>query len=495
MTGGYPEDLALIDELLALFGQVRLRNCPLLPTPRQEAFMLLREREVFFGGAAGGGKSVALLMDALQYSDVPGYDALLLRPSLSELQLPGGLIELSHDWLDGSRASWSGENKSWRFPGPGRRSGAGGASLSFGYLAGADDLARYAGSSFSYLGFDELTRIAEQLYLHMFRVLRQPAASDGPTAPDGLRLSEVPLRVRATSNPGGAGHAWVKARFVEAATRGDDVVFLPSRLEDNPHLDGDAYRANLAQLPLAQRERLLRGDWNIPDDGELFRRGWFELIEPHQVPEGTAALRYWDLAGTEVSSANRDPDYTVGLRLELDVRSGIFYISDVVRERRAPGAVEELVTATAQRDGRAVEILIEQEPGGSGKAFAERYRRQLLRGYNVRTERATGAKDVRARPVAAAAENGLVKIVRSRHSEDLLDELTAFPHGAHDDCVDALAGAYNRLSRSGGGTFTSHVPRARIPNARGGRAGVLEYSDDPIAELAARLGARVYPSR
>src|SRR5438045_6044215 len=114
------EDLIAIESLLALFGAVRLRNCPLLPSPRQEAFMLLREREVFFGGAAGGGKTVALLMDALQYSDVPGYDALLLRPSLSELQLPGGLIDLSHDWLAGGRASWSGESKSWRFPGPGR---------------------------------------------------------------------------------------------------------------------------------------------------------------------------------------------------------------------------------------------------------------------------------------------------------------------------------------------------------------------------------------
>src|SRR5215213_2464307 len=128
MTNPRADDLAAVEDLLGLFGQVRLRNCPLLPTPRQEAFMLLREREVFFGGAAGGAKSTGMLMDALQYSDVPGYDALLLRPSLSELQLPGGLIDLSHEWLAGSRASWSNDTKSWRFPGPGRRTGAGGPS-------------------------------------------------------------------------------------------------------------------------------------------------------------------------------------------------------------------------------------------------------------------------------------------------------------------------------------------------------------------------------
>jgi predicted phage terminase large subunit-like protein len=496
MTNPLDKDVAAIDSVLALFGTVRLRNCPLLPTPRQEAFMLLREREVFYGGAAGGGKTVALLMDALQYSDVPGYDALLLRPSLSEFQLAGGLIDLSHDWLAGSRASWSGDTKTWRFPGPGGRTGAGGASLSFGYLANVEDLARYAGSSFSYLAFDELTRIPEQLYRRMFRVLRQPVTTEGPVAADGTRLADVPVRVRATSNPGGTGHAWVKARFVDPATRPAGVVYLPSRLEDNPYLDQDDYREMLGELPLAERERLLRGDWEIPDDGELFQRDWFDLIEPHQLPERTSAVRYWDLAGTGPTSANRDPGYTVGLRLEHHPQSGSFYVSNVVRERKAPGAIEQLVAATAAGDGRAVPIRIEQEPGASGKAVAERYQRQVLPGFNVHSERVTGAKDVRARPVAAAAENGLLKIVRGRHSEDFLDELTAFPHGAHDDCVDALAGAYNYFGNNRIGIISAHVPRGRIPTASSlDRSHRNSPGSDPIAELGALIGARIDFSR
>ena len=483
----------LVESAYHLFGPPRLRNCPLRPSPRQEAFMLLREREVFFGGAAGGGKTVALLMDALQYSDVPGYDALLVRPSLSELQLPGGLIELSHDWLAGSRGSWSAETKSWRFPGPGR-AGAGGASLSFGYLANADDLARYAGSSFSYLGFDELTRIPEQLYRRMFRVLRQPSASDGFAAPDGTRLAEVPVRVRATSNPGGLGHAWVKARFVDPATRPPGVLFLPSRLEDNPYLNQAEYGETLRELPFAERERLLKGDWNMPDDGELFRRDWFELIESHQLPERTCAVRYWDLAGTEPTSANRDPDYTVGVRLDLHRQSGSFYVRDIVRERKAPGAIERLVAATAARDGRAVTIGIEQEPGAAGVALVDRYIRQLLRGYRVFGERVTGSKLTRAQPVAAAAENGLVKLVRGRQSEELLDELASFPHGAHDDCVDALSGAHNLLVSRRSGQITVHLPRGRIPLASdGSRAGT--YGRGSALELASSLGANWYPSR
>src|SRR5213075_1990663 len=192
MSGLSPLEAELIEQAYRLFGPPRLRNCPLRPSPRQEAFLLLDASEIFFGGAAGGGKSLALLMAALQYSDVPGYAALLLRPTLSELQLAGGLIELSHEWLAGSRASWSAETRSWRFPGPGRKAGAGGSSLSFGYLGNGDDLGRYAGTSYSYLGFDELTRFEEAHYRGMFRVLRQPSAGSDASAPDGTHLSDVP---------------------------------------------------------------------------------------------------------------------------------------------------------------------------------------------------------------------------------------------------------------------------------------------------------------
>src|SRR5207247_9171508 len=129
---------------------------------------------------------------------------------------------------------------------------------------------------------------------------------------------------------------------------------------------------------------------------------------------------------------------------------------------KAPGAIEQLVAATAARDGRAVAIRIEQEPGASGKALGERYQRH----------------------------------VRGRHRDDFLDELTAFPHGAHDDCVDALAGAYDYLRHSGRAAFTTHVPRGRIPlGSYGGRDTTLFHGGDPLVELAARLGAGRYPVR
>jgi predicted phage terminase large subunit-like protein len=250
----------------------------------------------------------------------------------------------------------------------------------------------------------------------------------------------------------------------------------------------------LAELPTAQRERLLRGDWEIPDDGEVFKREWFPIIERHQLPEHTRAVRYWDLAGTAPSSANRDPDYTVGLRLDLHPKSGTFYITDIVRARKAPGAVEQLVADTARRDGRTVAIQIEQEPGGSGKALAERYKRQILRGYSVQSHRVTGTKELRARPAAAAAENGLISIIRGPNSNDFLDEVTAFPHAAHDDCVDALAGAHTYLSRSNTSPLRSSVARGRLPQHTT-RPHERFIGSATITDIAARVGAHDFTNR
>jgi predicted phage terminase large subunit-like protein len=240
----------------------------------------------------------------------------------------------------------------------------------------------------------------------------------------------------------------------------------------------------------------MHGDWEIPDDGDLFKRDWFTVVEPHQLPpKGRQAVRYWDLAATEPSTSNRDPDWTVGLRLEWHRETGDFFITDIVRERRGPGAIEEIVKGTAVRDGRGVAILIEQEPGAAGVQAADRYKRHVLAGYTVKPVRVTGDKLTRAIPVAAAAENGLLKLVRGRHTTAFLDELTAFPHGRHDDCVDALAGAHEAVSRYGGGA-TMSVPRGRIPRPLdhlGGWGG--DYPSDVVgARLAERLGVAFNPA-
>ncbi len=486
-------------------GPARIRFCPHQPTAKQEAFLLVDAFEALFGGAAGGGKTVALGIAALQYADVPGYHALLLRPSLVEFQLPGGLMQLLTDWLAGTKASWSGDKNAFLFPGPGKLAGSGGASVGFGFLDSLADVGRYSGTSYSFLGFDELVRYDEIQYRRMLRVLRQPGSDARlPAAPDGLTLAQVPVRVRSTSNPGGPNHGWVKTRFVDPNTRKPDIVFLASRLEDNPHLDQATYLRTLDELPGAERWRLLRGDWDVADEGELFQQDWFPILDRNELPQMTHAVRYWDLAGTEPSIANTDPDYTVGLKLETDAQ-GCFYVTDIIRVRKAPGAIEQLVADTAKHDGRYVAIVLEQEPGASGVALIDHYIRNVLPGYTVKGNRVTGPKQIRAQPVAAAAEHGLVKLVRGRNLLEFLDELCGFPHAPHDDTVDALSGAHHVITKQGGqlrtyvpqGHINDYIPRDRLNRPRTAQDTLrrLEHANRHTANLAASVGIPWHDSR
>ena len=139
-------------------------------------------------------------MAALQYVDVPGYAALLFRRTYADLNLPGALMDRAHQWLGATAARWNAHDHRWTFPS--------GATLTFGYLETERDKYRYQSSELQYIGFDELTQFPESQYTYLFSRLRR------------LGDSEVPLRMRSASNPGGEGHEWVRARFVDAqATR------------------------------------------------------------------------------------------------------------------------------------------------------------------------------------------------------------------------------------------------------------------------------------
>lgn len=253
---------------------VRLPSCiPHWPHPPQEAFLWLDCLEAFYGGAAGGGKSDALLMAALQYVDVPGYAALLLRKTYADLSLPGAIMDRSKEWLSPVQgARWNDNEKKWTFPS--------GASLTFGYLQTANDRYRYQGAEFQFVGFDELTQFDEVEYAYLLSRLRKPSA--GP-------LAGVPLRMRGAANPGGRGHRWVKRRFIDKQPDPDDPedtlercqgrVFVPARLSDNPSVDQESYAASLAGLDPQTRQQLLNGDWNAREPGDwVFPTGLAEVF-------------------------------------------------------------------------------------------------------------------------------------------------------------------------------------------------------------------------
>lgn len=394
------------------------------------AFLLLPHREALYGGAAGGGKSDALLMGALQWVDVPGYAALLLRRSFRDLNQAEALIPRSKEWLINTDARWNENDKRWTFPS--------GATLTFGYLEHEDDKYQYQGAAFHFVGFDELTQFSASQYLYLFSRTRR------------LKGSAVPIRVRGATNPGGRGHDWVKDRFL-VRRKG---VFVPARLEDNPHLDQAEYEAQLAELDPVTRARLRKGDWDARESGGYFREEWFRVVD--SVSEWLQAIgadektsvrwhRHWDLAATEVSSESPDPDWTAGAK--LGECKGTYLVADVRRARLGPGAVEALVRKTAAEDGTGVPVSIEQEPGSSGVSVAKRYAREVLQGADFRAERATGDKVERAKPFSAAAFNRLVYLLRGPWNADYLAELQPFPAVSHDDQVDASSGAFAAVSK------------------------------------------------
>lgn len=212
--------------------------CPHEPTPPQQRFLDLQAREALYGGAAGGGKTDALLMAAAQYVHVPGYAAMLLRRTYADLAKDDAIMTRAKSWWIPQGISWSEKDKRFTFPS--------GATIAFGYLDSDGDKYNYQGGAWQFIGFDELTQFPEAWYTYLLSRLRKPASM------------QVPLRARGASNPGGIGHDWVYARFVRENA---PAAFVPAALADNPHLDQNDYRQMLSLVEPTLRRQLEEGLW------------------------------------------------------------------------------------------------------------------------------------------------------------------------------------------------------------------------------------------
>jgi predicted phage terminase large subunit-like protein len=416
----------------------------------QTRFLSLTCHEALYGGAAGGGKSDALLVDAIRYVGRGygrNYKALLLRREFPDLEK--SLIERSHALYPRIGGKWNGSAKTWRFPL--------GEVVYFGHAQHERDVHQYQGAEFQFVGFDEVTSFTKYQYTYLISRLRSSAG--------------VPCRLRGATNPGGEGHDWVFDRFgawldpkspvraepgrvvyfvrdeegnERAAAKGDDGArgrtFVPALLSDNPFI-GDAYARGLDELDPVTREQLKRGNWLIrPAAGLYFKRDWFEFVD--SAPAVGKRIRYWDRAATAASGSN-DPDWTAGVKLCL-APDGLIYVEDVVRFRGNPGEVEKVVKTTAELDGKGVPVGIEQDPGQAGK-FEAAYYIKALAGWRVTAYPVTAKKVVRAGPISSQALAKNVRIVRGKWNEAFVTELEQFPEGSHDDQVDGLSGAYSAV--------------------------------------------------
>ena len=391
--------------------------------------------DLFYGGAAGPGKTSFLLMAAVQYVHYPHYRALILRKTYADLSLPDAIMDRAISWWDGVEgAKFNNQEKACYFPS--------GAKITFGYLASVRDHLRYQGAAVHFVGIDEASQIpSRQLeYLHS-RIRR-------------ARGDPIPLRYRLASNPGDVSHDWLKDTYVKGAD-GYSVVYLPGLMTDNPGLDVEEYRKQLAHLDPVTRRQLEEGDWDVQLSGGVLD---VSKLKYYAAGEFSQRVRYWDFAATE-QKEGVDPDWTAGVLMGIE--DGAYQVQDVQRFREGPAEVEVRVKAQAQIDGPNVPVRIEQEPGSAGVIVIDHYARHVLQGRDFRGVRSSGSKAERARPLAAAVSNGLVSL-RSEAPwvRDLTNEMRSFPLGTHDDQVDGMSGAVTALTQQD--RIQSVLPRSMV---------------------------------
>lgn len=420
---------------------------------------------VIFGGAAGGGKSWALLLEPLRHVENPQFSCVLFRRTYPQVTNPGGMWDESMKLYPLVGATPRQSDLAWKFPS--------GAVVRFAHLQHEASRLDWQGAQVALLGFDELTHFTRDQFFYMLsrnrslsgvrpyvRATCNPVPDDDPVggwihefvgwyiSDDGYALSERSGVMRWFVNINDQLH-WadtfeeLAARFPETTPK--SFTFIKSSLYDNQILmrEDPGYLANLQALPLVDRERLLGGNWKIkPAAGKVFNRGWFEIIAA--APAGGRTVRFWDLAATEKTVAKDDPDFTAGVKMRRV--DDVYYIMDAIAVQEAPGRVDALIKNTASQDGVSVTVRFEREGGASGVRDA-RNTVTMMAGYDVRAVSPQGDKVTRSKGLAAQAEAGNVKIVRGPWNDRYLRTLHAFPDGAHDDEVDASSGAFNDLVR------------------------------------------------
>lgn len=461
-------------------------------SPKQKEFIHSEANVTVFGGAAGAGKSFLGCMDFLQYTDYPKFRGLITRRTTPQLKGPGGILDNAMDLYQKKdpKVRWKDKDGYFQFT-----SGARIYLRHFETLSSKDN---FQGSEVNLFLVDEGQQYEEAMVTYLMSRMRNPKCPEVPPHmkitcnPDydsflrkwlewyldpetGIPLPERDGVIRWFVVQDGKMR-WASSRLeaIEKYGKPDldpnhnrqvkplSFKFVSANVYDNPvlmHFNPE-YVSWLEGLGRVEKERLLHGSWLAREESSgYWKKEWVEEVA--LAPLGTLQrVRAWDISGTLPSDTNPNPDWTAGVLISKDKHS-LYYIEDVVRDRRRHGGVEELILETAARDGTDTTILIPCDPGAAGKAYAAQLVRVLAEaGYTARIKTTNKSKVTRFAPFAALCEAGGVRMVRGPWNEDYTAELERFDgtRNIKDDQVDASADAFMHLASN------IHIPDFMPPD-------------------------------
>lgn len=453
-------------ELLQLLEIENVEN-KFRPQPGPQEVFLNTEAEIaLYGGAAGGGKTYALLLENQRHRDNPLFGSVIFRRTSTQITTEGGLWDNAMQLypLRGATAIKT-PRPTITFPS--------GAKITFAHLQYDDTVWDWQGSQIPLICFDELTHFTRKQFFYMLSRSRS--------------TSGVNAYVRATTNPD--SESWV-AEFIAwwIDNKGDPIpersgviryflvvddevkwadsrqelvdiyggeltdtksfTFIASSVFDNKILlqQNPGYLANLKAMNTVEKGRLLHGNWKIkPQAGMYFKREQAQIVT--SLPcKLVKVCRAWDLAASIPTPQNPSPDATAG-PLMGRLADGRFIVLDVIHGRWLANDVRKKVKGAAERDrelyGRSLNRL-PQDPGQAGKEQAQSYVK-FLSGFPVKTQTVSGSKITRAEPFSSQWQAGNVLIMQGPWNDAYLSELESFPDGAHDDQVDGSSDAFAEL--------------------------------------------------
>lgn len=432
------------------------------PQPRQEEFLSTSADIAIYGGGAGGGKTWSLLMEPIRHIANPDFGAVIFRRTIPEITNEGALWDEAAKLYPLFRSKANENDKQHNFPT--------GARVTFAHMQHEKDKYSWKSAQIPLIEFDQLETFTASQFFYMLSRNRSTCgvrpyirASANPEPgwladfldwwidDDGWAIPErsgvIRWMVRENDQTYWADDPET-LQILHPASTPKSVTFILSTVYDNQELlkIDPGYLANLQALDNIERQRLLGdgkrgGNWKIkPAAGKVFNRAWFEIVDA--VPAGGKEVRFWDLAATEKKLKKDDPDFTASCRMKI-VR-GIVYILDATSDQIDPARTDRHMRNLAIQDGLECAQRWEREGGASGKRDSRTIATNLA-GFDARAVTPQGDKITRAKPLAAQAETGNVKLLRGEWNERWLTHMHGQPDIAHDDEMDAASGAYNEL--------------------------------------------------